>query len=124
MQVPVQVAFRNMERNSDIEADVLSHVEKLEEFSDRITSCTVTVETPHQHHRQGNLYQVRVHLAIPRHMDIVVGRDDGANHAHEDVHVAIRDAFRAAKRQLQDAVRKSNDASSSIRRSSGAASEA
>jgi len=38
---------------------------------------------------------------------IVVGRDRGANHAHEDAHVAVRDAFDAARRVLEDHARHS-----------------
>jgi cold shock CspA family protein/ribosome-associated translation inhibitor RaiA len=105
MQVPLQVAFRNMDRDPMIEAEIARKAEKLEEFSNHITSCTVTVEAPHRHHQQGNLYRVRIHLSIPEHHEIVVDRQDGDRHAHEDVYVAIRDAFKAARRQLQDVVR-------------------
>jgi cold shock CspA family protein/ribosome-associated translation inhibitor RaiA len=94
-----------MDRDPMIEAEIARKAEKLEEFSNHITSCTVTVEAPHRHHRQGNLYRVRIHLSIPEHHEVVVDRQDGINHAHEDVHVAIRDAFKAARRQLQDIVR-------------------
>jgi cold shock CspA family protein/ribosome-associated translation inhibitor RaiA len=110
MQVPLQVVFRNMEHDPAIEADVRRRADKLEEFSSRITSCTVTVEVPHQHHRQGNLFKVKIHLAVPRHRDIVVDQENDGNHAYEDVRVAIRDAFKAARRQLQDAVREDAEA--------------
>lgn len=105
MQVPLQIAFRNMDHDPALEEEIRRKAEKLEEFSDHITACTVTVEAPHQHHRRGNLYEVRIHLALPRHHDVVVDRERGINHSHKDVHVAIRDAFDDARRQLQDEVR-------------------
>jgi len=110
MQVPLQVAFRNMDRDPLIEAEIARKAEKLEEFSNHITSCAVTVEAPHRHHRQGNLYCVRIHLTIPEHHSIVVDRQDGSDHSHEDVHIAVRDAFQAARRQLQDTVRQMHGA--------------
>lgn len=104
MEVPIQVKFRNMDHAPEIEADVRGKIAKLEEFFDRIVSCHVTVEAPHHHHRQGNTYQVRIILTVPNR-EIVVNRDPGLNRAHEDVLVAIRDAFDDARRQLEDYVR-------------------
>jgi len=105
MEVPLELSFRNFESDPAVESEIRDYVAKLEEFYDRITACTVIVEAPHQRHRQGNLYQVRIRLAVPR-AEIVVDRATGDDRAHEDLHVAIRDAFKSARRQLQDYVRK------------------
>jgi len=75
-------------------------VEKLEEFFKHITSCRVVVEVPHKHHHQGKQFNVRIDIGVPG-SEIVVNRD----HA-EDIYVALRDAFDAAKRQLEDYARK------------------
>jgi cold shock CspA family protein/ribosome-associated translation inhibitor RaiA len=104
MQVPLEITFRQMEHSDAIENDVLLHAEKLEEFSDRITSCRVVVEAPHHHHRKGNLYHVRVLVSVPRR-ELIVDREPDLHHAHEDAHVTIRDAFDAMRRQLEDYVR-------------------
>lgn len=66
--------------------------------------CKVTVAAPHKHHSHGNLYHVSIDLHLPG-SEIVINRDPGKNHKHEDVYVAIRDAFDAAVRKLQDYVR-------------------
>jgi cold shock CspA family protein/ribosome-associated translation inhibitor RaiA len=105
MQVPVEINFRNMEHSPELEELVQTKVSKLEEFYDRITACRVVVEAPHQHHQKGNEYHVRIYLSVPQH-DIVVDRDPGEHHSHQDVNVAIRDAFDAARRQVQDFARK------------------
>lgn len=105
MEVPVELSFRNMLHSSEMEATVREKVAKLEEFYDRITAARVVVEAPHHRHRKGNEYHVRIFLSVPQH-EIVVDRDPGEHHSHEDVYVAIRDAFDAARRQLQDYARK------------------
>jgi cold shock CspA family protein len=53
-------------------------------------------------HQQGELFDVRIHIVMPSHEDVVVDRNPPADHAHEDPYVAIRDAFNAARRRLQD----------------------
>ena len=104
MQVPLQVSFRNMPPSPAVEADIRDKAAKLEEFYDRITSVRVVVETPHRQHRQGKLFHVRIDVRVPGR-ELVVRREPAENRAHEDVHVAVRDDFDAAKRQLEDYVR-------------------
>jgi ribosomal subunit interface protein len=104
MQVPLEIVFHNVDRSPAVEGAVRERVAKLEQFADNITSCRVTVEAPHKHHQQGNLYTVRVDLHYPGG-ETVANRAPSAHHAHEDVYVAVRDAFKAARRQLQDRMR-------------------
>ena len=105
MQVPLQIDFQNMDRSDTVEARVRERVDKLEKFFPRIIGCRVTVVAPHRHHRKGKLYEVRIDVDVPgRH--ILVSHAGPKNHAHEDVYVAMRDAFDAARRQLEDHARK------------------
>ena len=103
MQTPVQITFRHMASSPAVEERVRERAEALERFFDRIISCRVVVECrpPRQ---QGNLYQIHIDLSVPGR-EIVVGRDTKAQHAHQDVYAAIRDAFDAARRQLEDYAR-------------------
>jgi len=105
MDVPVEVSFHNMDRSDAVEARVRERVEKLERFFDHITSCKVIVEAPHRHQNKGRQYHVRIIIGVPG-QELVVSRDPGNVNAHEDVYVTIRDAFNAARRQLEDYVRK------------------
>lgn len=106
MQVPTQITFRGMEHSDFVEAAVRKQAARLERFYGRLTACHVTVEAPHHHQRTGNVYRVRIELMVPG-SQVVVAREPGNNHAHEDVYVAIRDAFDAATRQLEDVLRRS-----------------
>lgn len=104
MQIPLQITFRHMDSSEALAARVRGRAEELERFFDRIVSCRVVVECRHPRRRQGNLIHVRVDLGVPGR-EIVVGRDPTAHHAHEDAPVAVRDAFDAVRRLLEDYVR-------------------
>lgn len=103
MKQDLQITFKDMPSSTAVEARIREHAAELDRFHDAIIRCRVVVERPHRHARQGNLYAVHIVLTIPGH-ELVVGREPTQHHAHEDVYVAIRDAFEAAKRQLQDHV--------------------
>ncbi|HUA78140.1 MAG TPA: HPF/RaiA family ribosome-associated protein [Acetobacteraceae bacterium] len=104
MQVPVQITLRNIASAPAVEALIREHIESLERFCGRIVSCNVVVEESTRRQHQGKLYHLRVNLAVPGR-EIVVKRDPSAHHAHEDILVAVRDAFDAARRQLEDYAR-------------------
>lgn len=104
MQVPLEVTFRGMEPSEALESEIRSQVESLEHFFDRITSCHVTVSLPHRHQRHGNLFEVRIVMAVPQR-DLVVSQHSEDDQTHTDAHVAVRDSFRAMRRQLEDYVR-------------------
>jgi ribosomal subunit interface protein len=105
MELPLQITFRKMPASPAIEANIREKAARLDRFSDHIMACRVIVEAPHRHHHQGKLYHVRIDVTVPGG-ELVVSREPAAHHAHEDVYVAIRDAFDAAVRQLQDYVRR------------------
>lgn len=100
MTVPLEIAFHNMDHSDAIETRVRERMERLARLHDRMTSCRVTIEAPHKRHQQGNRYQVRILIGAPQGQ-IAVTRDPGNMYAHEDVYVAIRDAFDAAERQVK-----------------------
>jgi len=99
MQVPLQITFRNFPRSDAVEARIREKVAKLEEFYSRITSCRVVVEQRDRHHHQGTQFTVRLDIRVPGH-ELAIDRDH-----HEDIYVAVRDAFDAAARKLEDVAR-------------------
>jgi ribosomal subunit interface protein len=105
MQIPLQIAFRDIEPSPAIESRVREEAAKLEEFHKNIIGCRVVVEAQHRRHHKGTLYNVRLDMTVPG-AELVVSRDPERDHAHEDVYVAIRDAFDAAQRRLQDQARR------------------
>jgi ribosomal subunit interface protein len=101
MELPLQITFRNLGRSEAIEGKIRERAEKLDQYYDRIMSCRVAVEALHKHHRQGNHYHIRVDVTVPGG-ELVSSREPDPHHSYTDVYVAIRDAFDAIRRQLED----------------------
>jgi len=113
MQIPVEITFKEMDRSKAVEDRIRELAAKMERVYDRVVRCDVVVETPHRHQTKGRQFHVRVRLTVPGG-EIVVSHDPGMDGAREDIFVAIRDTFAAAKRQLEDHAQKS------LRRGEGA----
>lgn len=101
MRLPAKISHRGVKRSEAVDRFVRERIARLERFAGDLVRCEVSIERPHHAHRQGDLFRVRVHLTSPRG-EVIVGRSP-EDHAHEDVLVAARDAFRAARRKLVDA---------------------
>lgn len=100
MQLPLQITFHGIDRSVAIEAAIREKAAKLEQFHPRIMSCAVVVEVPNRHKHKGKEFVVRIDLKVP-------GGEIAVNHGrHQDVQVALRDAFAAVRRQLEDALRR------------------
>ena len=96
MKLSLQITSRNFELTDAIKAEITEKVEKLENFCEQLLKCRVVVESPHRHSHDGRLYNVNIDLKVPG-AEIVVKREP-----NEDLYVAIRDSFNAAKRRLED----------------------
>lgn len=104
MDVPLQITFKDFPPSDAVEARIRERANKLGRFHDRITECRVVVEAPHRRGRKGKLYHLRIVVVVPGGQ-VTVNNDTHDKHAHEDIHVAVRDAFNAAQRRLEDFVR-------------------
>lgn len=124
---PVQISFRNMESSPEVEEKIREEAVNLDSYYDRIVSCRVVVEAPHQHHEHGNAYHIRIDMVVPGG-ELVVKHEPGlhgaleradvesntkefeANTPHKHLLPAIQDAFDSARRQLQDYARRQRGA--------------
>ncbi|MEO6776922.1 MAG: HPF/RaiA family ribosome-associated protein [Kofleriaceae bacterium] len=98
MNPTISVLFHGMDRSEAVEAEVARWVARLDHIYDRIQSCRVTIDRPHQHHHDAR-FQVRIELGLPGE-DITVSQHG----AHADAYVALSDAFTTARRQLHDRI--------------------
>jgi ribosome-associated translation inhibitor RaiA len=99
MQTPLQITFRSLDHSPVLDSDIRERAARLEHFHPNIISCQVRVEQLSRQHQKGNVYQVQIYLHVPEH-DIAVDRDQD-----EDPYVAVREAFEAATRKLEDVAR-------------------
>lgn len=100
MTFPIRIFFLDSGPSAAIEAKVRGRAEKLERFSE-IECCDVWISSPHRHHRQGPIYGLRILLTV-RGENVVVDLQPD----EDDVFVAIRQAFDAARRRLEDEFRR------------------
>jgi ribosome-associated translation inhibitor RaiA len=101
MQTPLEITFHGMTSSMWVEAFIETWVARLERTCGRIQRCAVVVDKPHHHRRHGNHFHIRLDITVPG-KQVVISRDPERDPGHEDVYVAITDAFRSARRQLQD----------------------
>ena len=99
MQTPIQITVRDMPHSPALDEHIRAKAAKLEQYCSQITSCRVVAEAPHKHQHQGRQIAVRLDITVP-------GREIVVNHEHGyDVYIALRDAFEAAKRQVEEYAR-------------------
>ncbi|MFU8818425.1 MAG: HPF/RaiA family ribosome-associated protein [Desulfurivibrio sp.] len=101
MKIPLEITFRHMDSSPAVAAKIREKAKKLERYHDHIMSCRVVVEAPHTHKRTGNLYQVRLDIKVPG-KEFAITQHHPRDQAHQDIYVAIRDAFEAAGRRLEE----------------------
>lgn len=99
MEIPLQVSLHGVAASDALYAAIRERANKLERFYPRITSCRVVLELAGRHKHKGKQFTVRIDLKVPGH-EIAVTREHD-----EDLQVALRDAFDAARRQLEDYAR-------------------
>jgi ribosome-associated translation inhibitor RaiA len=97
-----QVTFAGMLASEQARVEVHAWVERLGELTSPMTAAQVLIEAvdPDRRGRKERQYRVRMDLTMPTGV-VVVDHDHPNNRPHEDLYVAIRNAFRAARRQLE-----------------------
>ncbi len=105
MQVPLEIAFHNVEHSDWAEDEIRNHVARLEDIYKRLTSCRVRVDQRANNAQQTIPPVVRIEIGLPGHKDIVVAHEPEhlqRKYQRPDLHHAINEAFRIAARQLSE----------------------
>jgi cold shock CspA family protein/ribosome-associated translation inhibitor RaiA len=103
MDRPLDIAFHNCQHSDAVEAEIRRHVQKLEKRFPHLTGCRVSIEALHNAAGIGKSWDVHIVLAVPGR-DLAVSHGQHRTkerHQNPDVHTALRDAFKAAERQLE-----------------------
>ena len=99
MQLPLRITLRNIAKSEAVEAEIRKRAAKLDRYHRHIVSCRVVVEIPSRHKHQGKEFVVRLDIKVPG-SEIVVNHDH-----HQDLYIALHEAFQAARRRLEDNAR-------------------
>jgi cold shock CspA family protein/ribosome-associated translation inhibitor RaiA len=106
MESPVKIEFRDMPESAAVREAVEQHVAKLEERYGRVTTGRVVVKGPGERHRTSGHYEINIRLALPDGKEINVERTPPADQRYADPSFALNNAFKRARRQLQDKARR------------------
>ena len=96
MTFPIQLAFHQMDRSEALDQAIRERAEKLGKFHPAITNLHATVTQETRHSSKGRKFNVKLDVHVKGKSFAITHQGD------EDVFVATRDAFDAAKRLLDD----------------------
>jgi len=106
VQTPLEIDFQGMVGTPNIHDAITKHVAELEQRYGRVTACRVVLKGPGGHHHMGGLYEVHIRLALPDGREVNVERTPPADERYADLTFAIDNAFKRARRRLQDQARR------------------
>jgi len=102
MHTPLRITFQNTPSSAAIRRLIEEQVEHLEQFFGRMTACHIVFKIPDGNHRSSGLYEVTVHIKMPGGTTVDIDRTPGLDERFADPQFAVTDAFRRARRRLQD----------------------
>ncbi len=102
MLTPLEISFHGLERSDAVEASIREHFSRIERHFDRLTHARVVIQVPQRRTPLPKFFHVRIEIGVPSHKPIVVNHVPEADRAHTQVQLALRDAFSAVLRQLDD----------------------
>jgi ribosome-associated translation inhibitor RaiA len=106
MQTPVEIHFHGIDKSEAVEERVREKVTKLEKHFGRMTRCRVVLEAPHRSPAKPKVFQIKIEMSLPGKQPIVVSHEREGSHASEELRLALRDAFEAALRKVDDVATK------------------
>ena len=102
MNTPLEIAFKGLDKSRAIEAKIAEKAARLEKHFDRMTHCRVVVSAPNKHAHKGKVYEIKIDIGIPGSAPLIVTHETAVAQASESLQIALRDAFSAAERQLDE----------------------
>lgn len=103
MSIPLEILFHGLDKSEAAEARIRDKIDRLHRHFDRITHARVVIETPRRHTAAAKVFQVKIEIGLPGQKPLIVRHDPPAE---QTISIAIRDAFAAARRRLDDVAAK------------------
>lgn len=100
MEHACQITFVGMEATEPIRVEIRAWLQRLAPLTNEVQSGHLLVEAIDVD-RKIRTYRVRMDLSMTGGAVVTVSNDHPSNAAHEDAFVAVRNAFRAARRQME-----------------------
>ncbi len=106
MQVPAQLDIQGAPASEALRDSINRHIEMLEDRFGRIIACRCAIRGPGERHKTGGLYDVKIWLTLPNNREVAIGRTPFEDERYADLAFAVNDAFKRARRRLQDQARR------------------
>ena len=107
METPLQIEFQGMEPVEMVQQEIERYVAGLEHrFGAATASLHRRGEGAWWHHLTGGLDEINIDLPRPQRQRSYIARTPRADERHGDIHFAVHDAFKRARRRLQDQARR------------------
>jgi ribosome-associated translation inhibitor RaiA len=98
----LDVHFHGLERSAAIEAKVNDRFRKLTRHLARMTACRVVLEAASRNAAKAKLFKVKIEVLLPSRKPLVITHEREGGSAQDDLALAIRDAFEAAIRRVDE----------------------
>ena len=102
MPTALDIHFHGLEKSDAIEDKVTEKVAKLQRHFERMTACRVVLEAPQRNTAKAKVFRVKIEISVPSGSPIIVKHEREGASANEDLPLAIRDAFEAATRKVDE----------------------
>ena len=102
MHAPLRITFQNTPPSDAIRHLIEQQSNHLEQVFGRMTACHVVFKVPDGNHRTGAAYEVAIHIKMPGGQTVDIDRTPGLDERFAYPQFAVTDAFRRARRRLQD----------------------
>lgn len=103
--IPIQITCQDFPISDSIRHEVRNYAGHLEYLYGRIIRCELFIRMPHRHKQKGRIFHVTIRLHMPG-PDVVASRELEEDAAHEVLHIALADGFRAVERRLEEQARR------------------
>jgi len=102
MQTPAQIELEGVAATPELQESIDQHIAELESRFGRLTAGRVVVRGPGDRHRTGGQYKVSIRLALPDGREVNIARTPKQDERYADLTFAVDNAFKRARRRLQD----------------------
>ena len=103
MHNPLEITFKGIPKNSNIEQLITEKFEKIQEISNGVIKCHVVIEALSHHHQKGNEYCVRLDLKLAHFPDIIVKEKskEEEDPLTKTVRVVFKKAHELVRKQIE-----------------------
>ncbi|HWK96425.1 MAG TPA: HPF/RaiA family ribosome-associated protein [Pseudolabrys sp.] len=112
MNIEPEISFHKFEGSDELKGDIRNHIDRLEQYFGRMTTCRVRVDQRQQNAAGSIPPVVSIEVSIPGRKDVIVSHEPGhlqRKFQTPDVNNAVSEAFRIAQQRLAQVKDKMSD---------------